>query len=290
MNGVTWQIICRKSLHAIWRNGVAKKGPEAALPKRGAIAEPILQAARSRVLVCTGKLIIEIVVGITTFNVIAGRHAKATPSEPMWKVFILVKFDDDDPDTWSELKAYGGSWTRTTNLTHTAHRDSRAKIVVLPDPALATNPRHQETSVQLVTDSSKPFWAHVEGPLMGNPEPGLGFARSWRLDDDDHIEIFYAKSSKRIPRSVRTNDEFDNPIDPAGGRADEVQEQLSHVHIFGRDDPSSTGFHDGDYVRYWHQAEFRIINPKSKSIEAKKRLFLSVEGKYPDYVYKKLEM
>ncbi len=214
------------------------------------------------------------------FEVSAAKHEDATAKEAMWKVFIHVRFASDDPANWGELRAYGGSWVRTLNRTH-AQKDFLGGDPEL-DSTLKHNPRKHEVVTQLETSTSLPFWGDVQGPKKKND-------LEWRLGNDQHIEIFYAKQVKGVPRSMPKSRHFlkddDNKPDVLAKTDRPHEIDLKKWHVVGRDEPSFSPFQLGDYVEYWHHGEFHIRVPSTTKVVARRRLHCRVHGTYPKYEY-----
>ena len=220
---------------------------------------------------------------IETFEVKCIKHpTDATPTAPVWRILIQVRFRSDAPENWGELRAYGASWTRALNRFFEPE-DFLSSKPPRPDPALRFNPRVEERHSQLTTHGTCPPWGHAEGPKKVGD-------REWRLDNDQHIEIFYAKQVSGVPRSMPKSRHLladdRNPPDRIKHAERPEEIDLSSWHIVGRDEPMSSGFQPGDFVEYWHQAEFQVRVPKTTKIVARKRLFCRVNGLFPDLAYR----
>jgi hypothetical protein len=227
---------------------------------------------------------------VARFDVSAVRNAKAGANHLGWKVLIHVRFASDDPKNWGELRAFGGAWRRKINRTvvKTGVRSDTTSQLLAPLGAdqFDIEEAHLGLSRQL------PFWGHAETPT------GLQ-GKDVRLGNDQHIEIFYSQSVPGIPRSDPTMptprehkkweaDPLLDAMEPdEPEKADDPWEIDSPLwHIIGRDEPEWSGaFQAGDYVDYWHQAEFQIRPPASMRVLARKRLFLRITGRYPNYEY-----
>ena len=66
--------------------------------------------------------------------------------------------------------------------------------------------------------------------------------------------------------------------DPADENNDIIPEWTKKYDIVMSDEPESGTVEKDQHVRYWHQAEFRIITPKSHEIIWSHRLLLTIEG------------
>jgi hypothetical protein len=227
-------------------------------------------------------------VEIEHFEVSAEKHPEdAAPDRAVWKVVIHVKFKSDDPAHWGEFRAYGASWTRLLNRTHVQRNImDDDDVEPAPDRGLKSNPRRKETTSQLETLTTLPFWA-VSGPPL--QRPGL----QWRLGVDQHMEIFYAKVVPGVPRSdpksqKTLSDDDNEPDDPATPLCN--QAYLAGLgtrwDIVAVDMPEYSPMQVGDFIEYWHRGEFRIRDPKSGMIfPQRKQLFCRVSGLYPNFVY-----
>jgi len=203
-----------------------------------------------------------------------------------WKVLNKIKFKSEDPSNWGEFRAYGGSWTRVLNRTHDL-RDMMSDDSPQPNSNLKSKPRKREDSSQLETDTYLPFWGLTQGPPKRS-------GRAWRIGNDQHMEIFYAKVVPRVPRSnprsrEKLNDDDNSPDDPKNANYREDLADLgTRWHIIARDEPSAAPFQIGDYVEYWHRGEFQIRDPKTKNVlSQRKQIYLRVHGTYPDWKYEK---
>lgn len=205
---------------------------------------------------------------------------EASAEVATWRVLIHIKFKSDDPANWGELRAYGGSWTRTLNRSH-APRDLDDGPPEA-DPSLQSKPRKSELLTQLVTRGSYPVWGDILGPAKNAD-------KEWHLDNDQHIEIFYAKQVKGVPRSMPNSNHVladdDNKPDQVSKALRREEIDLDNWHIVGRDEPSISPFQIGDFVEYWHHAEFQIRVPHTTKIVATRRLHCRVTGLYPNYKY-----
>jgi len=225
-------------------------------------------------------------VEIDHFDVSAVKHPEeAANDRAVWKVVIHVKFKSNDPANWGEFRAYGASWTRILNRTHRI-RDIMEDVGPVPDASLKSNPRRSETTSQLETKTTLPFWG-VSGPPL--QQPGL----QWRLGNDQHMEIFYAKVVPGVPRSDPDShhllpDDDNEPDDPENPICNKVY--LAGLgaqwDIVAVDMPEYSPMQAGDYLEYWHRGEFRIRDPQTGMIcPQRKQLFCRVGGLYPNFVY-----
>lgn len=223
-------------------------------------------------------------VEIDTFEVRAVKHPReANATDLAWKVLVYVRFREEDPRTWGEFRAYGGSWTRTINRTHKL-RNIMLNRPPQPDPGLRSRPRRQEFDSQLVENPNLPYWGLNQGPE--------GEGAKWRLGNDQHVEIFYAAVVPGVPRSdpqsaKQLPDDDNEPDDPATARDRGDLAELGRTwHIIARDEPSHAPVQIGDFVEYWHRGEFQIREPQTRMVLPERRqIFLRVTGKYPTYEY-----
>ena len=223
---------------------------------------------------------------VERFEVSAMKHPTDADGEAAcWKVFIKVRFKSNDRKDWGELRAYGGSWKRTLNRSH-GPLDFLAGVADR-DPTLKHNPRKHESSTQIVTNKSEygaalPPWGHAQGP------PKID-KKDWHLANDQHIEIIYREIVPGVPRSNphsrhKLADDNNSP-DNLKSVMNPEDFDMAVWHVVGRDEPTTSGFQIGDYVEYWHQAEFQIRVPRTTKIMERRRVLLKVNGHYPDYQY-----
>lgn len=199
-----------------------------------------------------------------------------------WKVINKIRFKSDDPADWGEFRAYGGQWTRVLNRTHHA-RDMLSDAPPALNPAQKNQPRKTETKIQLETATYLPFWGLTLGPAK---ESG----RSWRLGDDQHMEIFYAQPIPGVPRSDPRSKNFlsddDNTPDTPAPYDSDLAGLGTEWHIIARDEPSSGPFQQGDFVEYWHRGEFQVRIPKTATVlPQRQQIYLRVNGTFPNWQY-----
>jgi hypothetical protein len=223
---------------------------------------------------------------IDRFEVEAVKHPDADANELAWKVLVKVRFRSENPQNWGEFRAYGAQWTRVINRTHTV-RDFMADEEPELDPKLKSQPRRHEVGNQLETGTHLPFWGLTQGPRR---QDGL----AWRLGNDQHMNILYAKVVPGVPRSDQESKkelpDDDNAPDKLLGMDDpeDFDGLDAQWHIIARDEPSYRGLQMGDFVEYWHRGEFQIRDPVTKQVlPLKKQMFLRVSGRYPAFVYSK---
>ena len=217
---------------------------------------------------------------IEAFEIKVVRHPQTDNAEsPTWLILIQVKFKSPDPKDWGELRAYAAQWTRTLNRSYEEKEMDKKPAL---DPTLKDKPRITELDTIDPSDGTCPPWDGLAPKEKRDKE--------LRLHPDQHIEIFYAGVVPNIPRSdlksQRRLSDDDNPPNniKKAERPNEIE--LTKWHIVGRDEPTmSLNFQVGDYVEFWHQAEFQVRVPKTVEIVAKKRLFCRVQGLFPNYSY-----
>lgn len=218
---------------------------------------------------------------VEKFTVDCIKHpTDATDEILAWRILINIKFKSDQPQDWGELRAYGAEWTRTLNRKYEPAEFDATRLPKL-DSRLKDNPRKSDNCVQFTTHGAYPLWG-VDGPSKVD-------GREWRLDNDQHIEIFYQRQVSGVPRSMPKSkhmlaDDRNKPDDFKRARCP-TEIAILKNHIVGRDEPMVSGFQIGDFVEYWHRAEFQVRVPHTTIITARKRLYCRVSGEFPDFRY-----
>lgn len=226
-------------------------------------------------------------IGILKWEVVVTKNPdpdEANDDNLSWKVINKIRFSSDDPKDWGEFRAYGGSWTRKLNRTHDERNIYDDLPTAKPNKQLKGSPRREQTTSQLSKNTHLPFWGLSLGP---NKETG------WRIEEDQHMHIYYAKVVADVPRSDpkskwRLQDDDNNPDNPKDAKnPKDLQGLGDHWHIIATDEPAMGGdIGIGDFVEYWHRGEFQIRYPKTKiSLPQRKQIYLRVTGLYPNWKY-----
>ena len=122
---------------------------------------------------------------VVQFLVDVKRHPKPEDRTGLhqWLIRIHVKFKSDNPNKWGELRACGGYWVR--------RRDGKSP----------TSNWTYDDQLNLTKEERYPDWKGESPDLFGGESPDTKDKRNWRIGNDQHIEIFYAKVVPGVPRS-----------------------------------------------------------------------------------------
>jgi hypothetical protein len=211
---------------------------------------------------------------VVQFLVDVKRHPKPEDRTGLhqWLIRIHVKFKSDNPNKWGELRACGGYWVR--------RRDGKSP----------TCNWTYDDQLNLTKEERYPDWKGESPDLFGGESPDTKDKRNWRIGNDQHIEIFYAKVVPGVPRSNplvnATTADDDNSPDNIMMAQRPLEVDLRKWHIVGRDEPGVSGTKKGEYVEYIHQAVYSIREPQTSEILASRRLYCKVQGVHPYYEYR----
>jgi hypothetical protein len=217
-----------------------------------------------------------------------------------WEIFVGIKFKSSKPKDWGEFRAYGGScvW--------------KGKVA---DGTQLVDPAHIKNHPGLLHANCRkllPKWAHADRPTKVNGQ-AIENGDDLRIANDQHVLIFYKQPVANVPRSgyegahskqkqryedAELSDELAegtnvlerelwmyNPLvdpqpvdDPNQEDNDIIPAWTKKYDVVMSDEPSGGAVLGGEQVRYWHQAEYRIMKPKSHEIVWSHRLWLKLEG------------